>query len=73
MCPAGAAGTSRYLADKKAYVQQMVKPLKERSEPVYVVAGSQAESRVKSNSYKEVRYVEVTRPIGSQPSPMVRL
>jgi epoxyqueuosine reductase QueG len=65
VCPAGAAGTSRYLTNKKAYVQQVVNPLKERSEPVYVVAGSQAESRVKSNSYKEVRYVEVARPIGS--------
>ena len=31
VCPAGAAGTSRYLTDKKAYVQQVVKPLKERS------------------------------------------
>jgi epoxyqueuosine reductase len=65
VCPAGADGTSRYLTNKKAYVQQVVKPLKERSEPVYVVAGSQAESRVQSNSYKEVRYVRVARPIGS--------
>jgi epoxyqueuosine reductase QueG len=64
VCPAGAAGTSRYLADKKAYVQHVIKPLKERSEQVYVVAGSQAESRVKNNSSKQVRYVEVPRPIG---------
>lgn len=65
VCPAGAAGTSHYLTNKKAYVRQVVNPLKERSEPVYVVAGSQTESKVKSNSYKEVRYVEAARPVGA--------
>jgi epoxyqueuosine reductase QueG len=63
VCPAGDCSTSQYLTDKKAYVQQIMKPLRERLEPVYVVAGSQAESRVKSNHHKEVRYVKVTRPI----------
>lgn len=63
VCPAGTAGMSRYLTDKKAYVQQVVTPLKERAEPVYIVPGSQAESRVKSNSNKEIRYVRITRPI----------
>lgn len=61
VCPAGASDTPRYLADKTAYVQQVVKPLQERAEPVYVVAGSQAEARVQRNAYKEVRYVKVTR------------
>ena len=63
VCPAGTAGMSRYLTDKKAYVQQVVTPLKERAELVYIVPGSQAESRVKSNSNKEIRYVKVTPPI----------
>ena len=63
MCPVGDVGMSRYLADNKGYVQEVVKPLKERAEPVYVVAGSQAETRVKSNPYKEIRYVKVTRSI----------
>jgi len=63
VCPAGEAGTSRYLADKKGYVQQIIKPLKERIEPVYVVGGSQAESRVKSNSHKEIRYAKLARPV----------
>jgi epoxyqueuosine reductase QueG len=63
VCPAGDCNTSQYLTDKKAYVQQIMKPLKERVEPVYVVAGSQAESRVKSNSQKEIRYAKLTRPI----------
>ena len=63
VCPAGAAGMSPYLADKKGYVQEVVKPLKERPEPVYVVAGSQTETRVKGNPCKEIRYAKVTRSI----------
>jgi epoxyqueuosine reductase QueG len=63
VCPAGAAGVSLYLTDKEAYVQQVVKPLKERAEPVYVVPASQAEARVKGNPKKEIRYVKVSRPI----------
>jgi epoxyqueuosine reductase QueG len=62
VCPAGTYGMSQYGADKKAYVHQVVKPLKERVEPVYAVAGSQAESRVKSNSVKEIRYAKSARP-----------
>jgi epoxyqueuosine reductase QueG len=63
VCPAGDAGMSQYAANKKAYVQQVVKPLIERAEPVYVVAGSQAESRVKNNSQKEIRYAKFARPV----------
>ena len=63
VCPVGDVGMSRYLADKKGYVQEVVKLLKERAEPVYVVAGSQAEARVKGNTYKEIRYAKVTRSI----------
>lgn len=63
VCPAGTIGMSQYAADKKAYVQQIVKPLKERAEPVYVVAGSQAEIRVKSNSQKDIRFAKLARPI----------
>jgi epoxyqueuosine reductase QueG len=63
VCPAGDAGMSRYLADKKGYVQQIIKPLKERVEPVYIVAGSQAEIRVKSNSRKDIRFAKLVRPI----------
>jgi len=63
VCPVGDVGMSRYLADKKGYVQEVVKPLKERAEPVYVVAGSQAEARVKGNPYKEIRYAKVARSV----------
>jgi epoxyqueuosine reductase QueG len=63
VCPVGDVGLSRYLADKKGYIQEVVKPLKERAEPVYVVAGTQAETRVSGNPYKEIRYVKLTRSI----------
>jgi epoxyqueuosine reductase QueG len=62
VCPAGTDSAARYLADKKGYVQGIIKPLKERAEPVYVVAGSEAESRVKKNSPKEIRYAKLARP-----------
>jgi epoxyqueuosine reductase QueG len=63
VCPVGEVGLSHYLADKRAYVQEVVEPLKERPEPVYVVAGSRAEARVKGNPSKEIRYVKVRRSI----------
>jgi epoxyqueuosine reductase QueG len=63
VCPVGDVGKPRYLADKKGYFQELVKPLKERAEPVYVIRGSQAESRVKSNSHKEIRYAKLARPL----------
>jgi Fe-S-cluster-containing hydrogenase component 2 len=61
VCPVGNVGISRYLANKKGYVQEIVKPLKERAEPVYVIASSQAEKRVKGNADKEIRYARLTR------------
>jgi epoxyqueuosine reductase QueG len=61
VCPVGDVGISRYLANKKGYFQEVVKPLKERTEPVYVVAGSQAENRVKGSPDKEIRYARLTR------------
>jgi epoxyqueuosine reductase QueG len=64
VCPVGDAGMPRYLADKKGYLQEVVKPLKERAEPVYVAAGSQAETRVKGSPDKEIRYVKGVRSIG---------
>jgi len=57
VCPAGLAGSSHYLRDKKRYKLEVLIPLKERVEPVYVVPGSQAESRASQNPRKEVRLV----------------
>lgn len=61
VCPVGDIGLARYLADKKGYFQEVVKPLQERAEPVYVVAGSQAEARVQGNPPKEIRYAQLKR------------
>lgn len=59
VCPAGNAVACQYLTDKKAYVQQIVKPLIKRAEPVCVVAGGPAEARVKSNPQKQIRYAKL--------------
>jgi ferredoxin-NADP reductase/Fe-S-cluster-containing hydrogenase component 2 len=43
VCPAGADVIGPYLQDKQRHLQEVVRPLQERAEPVYVVAGSDAE------------------------------
>jgi len=57
VCPAGEEVKSLYLQNKAAYIQQVLKPLQDRAEPVYVIAGSKAESAAKRNPNKEVRVV----------------
>ena len=46
-----------YLENKKEHVERVVKPLRDRKERVYVIAGSEAESRARQNPHKEVRIV----------------
>ncbi len=58
VCPAGDDVKDNYLCDKKAYYQQIVKPLKERPEPVYVAAGTRAEDVARGNPHKQVRCVQ---------------
>jgi epoxyqueuosine reductase QueG len=57
VCPAGEDSKQDYLKNKKEHVEKIVKPLRDRREPVYVVAGSKAEARVKTNPNKEARIV----------------
>ncbi|UCH22072.1 MAG: SCP2 sterol-binding domain-containing protein [Deltaproteobacteria bacterium] len=57
VCPAGEVPIENYSPDKKAYVKQIVKPLKEKSEPIYVLAGTRAEKTVRNNPNKEARIV----------------
>ena len=57
VCPAGEEVKSAYLENKKDHVERILKPLRDRQEPVFVMAGSKAESRVKRNPHKEVRVV----------------
>jgi ferredoxin-NADP reductase/Fe-S-cluster-containing hydrogenase component 2 len=44
VCPAGEDVIGPYLEDKKRHLEEIVRPLQERAEPVYVVPGSDAEA-----------------------------
>ena len=57
VCPAGEEPKALYRQDKAAYLQQVVKPLQDRVEPVYVIAGSKAESAARRNPQKQVKAV----------------
>jgi ferredoxin len=57
VCPAGEELKAFYLQDKAAYIRQVLKPLQERAEPVYVISGSKAESAAKRNPQKQVKPV----------------
>jgi epoxyqueuosine reductase QueG len=48
VCPAGEENIGEFLLDRKGYVQRLVKRFQEKMETVYVLAGSDAEARVKS-------------------------
>jgi Fe-S-cluster-containing hydrogenase component 2/putative sterol carrier protein len=47
VCPAGEDVIGSYLADKKRHLIEVVKPLQEKAETVYVVAGSDAEAHAR--------------------------
>ena len=57
VCPAGEEVKPVYLENKKEYVEKVLKPLRDRREPVYVIAGSKAEETARRNPNKEVRVV----------------
>jgi ferredoxin-NADP reductase/Fe-S-cluster-containing hydrogenase component 2 len=44
VCPAGEDVIGPYLRDKQRHLKEVVRPLQDRAEPVYVVAGSDAEA-----------------------------
>jgi ferredoxin-NADP reductase/Fe-S-cluster-containing hydrogenase component 2 len=44
VCPAGEEVIGPYLRDKERHLREVVRPLQERAEPVYVVPGSDAEA-----------------------------
>jgi Fe-S-cluster-containing hydrogenase component 2 len=46
VCPAGEDVIGPYLSDKAQHVREVVRPLQEKAETVYVVAGSDAEEHV---------------------------
>jgi len=58
VCPAGDEVIPQYLEDKKAYIEDVVKPLQQKTETVYVLAGSDAENHVLRNfPHKKIKCV----------------
>ncbi|MBI2518173.1 MAG: SCP2 sterol-binding domain-containing protein [Opitutae bacterium] len=56
VCPAGEDVIAAYRTDKGRHVREVVKPLQEKTEPVYVIRGSDAEAHVKKRyPHKQVR------------------
>jgi Fe-S-cluster-containing hydrogenase component 2 len=57
-CPAGEDVIAPFLSDRKAFIQEVVKPLQDKPETIYVVPGSDAESYVARRfPYKTVKRV----------------
>ena len=58
VCPAGEDVIGPFLSDRKQFLQQVVNPLQEKPEPVYVIPGSDAEAYVtKRFPHKRLRQV----------------
>jgi epoxyqueuosine reductase QueG len=57
VCPAGEEIKAIYLQNKPTHIQQILKPLQDRAEPVYVISGSKAEAAAKRNPRKQVKSV----------------
>ena len=58
VCPAGEEVKPVYLENKKEHIEKILKPLRDRQERVYVMAGSKAEAKVRRNTNKEVMIVK---------------
>ena len=58
VCPAGEEVKPDYLENKKEHIEGILKPLRDRQERVYVLAGSKAEAKAGQNPNKEVRVVK---------------
>jgi hypothetical protein len=56
VCPAGEDVLGPYLASKKDFADEVMRPLQAKKEPVYVVPGSDAEAHVRKRyPHKTVR------------------
>lgn len=60
VCPGGKKSGIIYNKDRKDYFSEIVKPLKDKKEPVYVIKGTRAERHARHNNNKEIRYVRNT-------------
>jgi epoxyqueuosine reductase QueG len=64
VCPAGEGALASYEPDKKGYVESVVRPLKEKEEPVYVIPGTAAEKTARTRPGKDIPPVRNTvRPV----------
>ncbi len=57
VCPAGEDVYFEFGSEKKKYIQEVLRPLKEKIEPIYVQKGTPAEQAALKEKNKEVRYV----------------
>ncbi len=58
VCPAGEDVIGPYLASKKDFTDEIVRPLQAKEEPIYVVPGSDAETHVQKRfPHKTIRHV----------------
>lgn len=63
VCPAGDDLYGIYKSDRKGWNEQIVKPLRDKKEPVYVAKDTHAEEHAQRNPNKQIRYVRnVLRP-----------
>ncbi len=58
VCPAGEDVIGPYLDNKQEYMKQVLRPLQEKEEPLYVIPGSDAEEHVERRfPHKRIRHV----------------
>lgn len=68
VCPAGDEVLTPFVTDRPGFLKEVVRPLTERREPVYVVAGSDAEAHVQKRfPHKPVRRVRSSLRATSAP------
>jgi len=60
VCPAGEEVLPLFQGDKKRYIEEIVAPLRNRKEPVYVKSGSPAEKAARKNPNKTLRHVQTS-------------
>ena len=65
VCPAGEDVIGAYLADPAKHRQEVLMPLRERPEAVYVRSGTRAEQRAARNPHKFVRYIDYKPDVSS--------
>lgn len=58
VCPAGEDLLPLFTEDRKHYIEDVVVPLRNRREPVYVKAGTPAEKAARKNARKAIRHLK---------------